>query len=315
MTTSIRKFVRHVVSLLLATAVVAMLAPQNASAQSVFASDCSLTPKNVFLDNEPVCAFGGSPGGGIFGPPALVCVVPPGGSPADDVTAGGCNAVPVLSSLWEEFLWLPPTVPGNYTIIVVNNQGGIAFDNIVINSSGGAAPTVDVGAIKAAAAASGGPWRTLADWGEYIDEFASSISVAWSVATGDWLSAAVGVAGIITGQPTDYNGAVLDIGGQIISALAGAAGGALRGAGGGPAGPSVHRIVCTRYRRDQRGPCRACSVETGRPAGVPVQQSFTGPDAPGEHCAGQLNGRRGRHGVGADAHAREVPGCRDGSGR
>ncbi len=203
-------------------ALFALVPSQSAMAQSIFASDCNTDFKNVFYDNEPVCAFGGAPGGSPLGGVALACVVPPGAtSTAADVTKGGCNGISPFSSFWEEFLWLPPTTPGNYSVIIVNNQGGIAIDNIVILSSGGAAPTVDVAAIKAAAAGAAAPWQTVADWGEYLDEFASVISIAWSVGTGDWLSAAVGAAGLVTGQPTDYNGAVLAQGGQIISALAG----------------------------------------------------------------------------------------------
>jgi hypothetical protein len=201
----------------LAVVLFSLALPQEASAQTIFASDCSLGFKNVYFDNEPVCAVVQA-AGSVLGGPALVCVVPPGGQPADDVTPGGCNAVGIF--LDEPILWLPPTDPGNYTVLVVNNQGGTASDNIVIQSSGGEPPTVDVAAIKAAAAAAGEPWQLLADWGEYLDEFASAISIAWAVSTGDWLSAAVGVAGVVTGQPTDYNGAVLDQGGQIIAALA-----------------------------------------------------------------------------------------------
>jgi len=139
-----------------------LASPQEALAQTIFALDCSLGFKNVYFDNEPVCAVVQA-GGSVLGGPALVFVVPPGGQPADDVTPGVCNAV------------------------------GIFLEE---------------------------PWQLLADWGEYLDEFASAISIAWAVSTGDWLSAAVGVVGVVTGQPTDYNGAVLDQGGQIIAALA-----------------------------------------------------------------------------------------------
>jgi len=138
--TVVRRFLK---SITVVAALFVLAAPQSVMAQSIFASNCSTDFKNVYLDNEPVCAFGGSPGGNIFGGPALACVVPPGStSTGADVTAGGCNAVPILASFWEEFLWLPPTVPGNYSVIIVNNQGGIAVDNILIMSSGGAAPTV-----------------------------------------------------------------------------------------------------------------------------------------------------------------------------
>ena len=202
----------------LALALLTLLSPQQATAQTILASDCSFGFKNVFFDNEPVCAVVQA-GGSILGPPGVACVVPPGGQPADDVTPGGCNAVGVF--LEEPILWLPPTTPGNYSVIVVNNQGGAAADNITIISSGGAPPTVNVAAIKAAAGMAAAPWQALADWGAYIDEFASAISIAWAVSSGDWVSAAVGIAGVITGQATDYNGAVLDQGGQIIAALAG----------------------------------------------------------------------------------------------
>ena len=209
-------------TILFLTVLFSLSSLQSAMAISIFASDCSTGFKNVYFDNEPVCAFGGAPGGSIFGAPALACVIPPGStSTADDVTAGGCNAVPVLASFWEEFLWLPPTVPGDYTLIIVNNQGGFATDSITILPSGGAAPTVNVAAIKAAAGAAAGPWRARADWGEYLDEFHSAISIAWAVGTGDVIGAAVGVAGAVLGFPTDYNGAVLQVGGQMIAALSG----------------------------------------------------------------------------------------------
>ena len=85
---------RKLLSLAALAVVIAFAIPQGASAQTLFASDCSFGFKNVYFDNEPVCAVVQS-GGGIFGI-NLVCVVPPGGQPADDVTPGGCNAVGIF---------------------------------------------------------------------------------------------------------------------------------------------------------------------------------------------------------------------------
>ncbi|MDF2177427.1 PASTA domain-containing protein [Aliiglaciecola sp. CAU 1673] len=218
--------IRTIRSLLLTSFTLLLLllsAAHTAQAQQVLASDCNLGFKNVFQDNEPVCATG-TAGGSFFGPSGLVCVVPPGAAPtnANDVTAGGCNSTGGFpGSFFDLILWLPPLAVGNYDIVVVNNQGGSARDSIAVLSSGGAPPTVDVAAIKAAAGAQAAAWQNTADWGANLSNNATAIAIAWAAATGDWVSVGVNVAGAVLGVPTDYNGAVLQQGGQIIAALAG----------------------------------------------------------------------------------------------
>ncbi|MEL7450651.1 MAG: PASTA domain-containing protein, partial [Pseudomonadota bacterium] len=203
-------------------ALVALALPAISGAQSIIATDCFGGLKNVFQDNEPVCATG-TTGGSFLGPPAAACIVPPGAAPTNgnDVTFGGCNAIP-FGNFFDEFLWLPnPRLTvGTYEMVLLNNQGFESFrDTIVVVDSGGAAPTVDVQAIKDGAEPNIGTWQELENFGNYIDDAASVISLAYAAATGDVLGAAVAAGGLVTGQPTDYNGAVLSIGGQIIASL------------------------------------------------------------------------------------------------
>ena len=194
-----------------------------ASAQSIYASDCGFGFKNVYQDNEPVCAVV-SPAIGIFGS-AHVCVVPPGtavspGPSGADVTAGGCNAVGFGASVQELFVWLPPTTQGTYDIVVTNNSFGQARDTIIINSSGGAAPTINVQAIKDAAGVQAQSWNRLATFGANLSAAADAVSLAYHLATGNVVGAATAAFGLVTGIPTDYNGGVLTIGGNIINRIA-----------------------------------------------------------------------------------------------
>ena len=185
------------------------------SAATIFASDCSFGFKNVFFDNEPVCAAG-SGQLGVFDS-AQVCVVPPGGGPGDDVTAGGCNTIGFGASIYEEFLWLPPLTPGNYEVAIFPTTGSLARDAITVLSSGGAPITIDVAGIKARAGQQAQSWEAQAAFGANLSDYATAFALAWAAATGDVLGVAVNAASLITGIPTDYNAGVLTIGGKIIN--------------------------------------------------------------------------------------------------
>jgi len=195
-----------------------LLLPRDAQALSLISSDCSgdYVFKDVYLDNEPVCAWGGAPGGFAFGAPAKVCVVPVGGGTGSDVTPGGCNSVAPLTQLWERFLWLPDpwTVPGTYQILIENNQLAQLRVTIWIQSSGGAPPTVDVDAIKAGAAAQVGSWTYVDHWAQWIDEQHASITLIFG--GGSYVGFGLALIGI----PTTYNGFVLAIGSRLISSMA-----------------------------------------------------------------------------------------------
>jgi hypothetical protein len=165
-------------------------------------------------------------------------VVPAGitaGQGIADVTAGGCNQV--VSTLlggvfFDEPVWLPPLVPGNYDLVLDDNRNGI-FDagdtksSITVLSSGGAPPTINVDALKMGAGEQADRWLAVAFHGRHLSDYASTIALAWAVATGDVIS---GVANAISlgaslgfgvDIPLDYNAAVLVVGGKIIDALAG----------------------------------------------------------------------------------------------
>ena len=207
----------------LAVVLFSLASPQEVAAQIVYATDCNSGFKNVFKANEPVCASGQAQGN-FLGSPGLVCVLPSsGGGPGDDVTPGKCNAVAAAGAFIDITLWFPPTDPGNYIVALFDNDGGSAGDPILINPSG-EPPTISqatIDDIKSKAANNAAVWKDTEDFGKYIDDFHSAISLMWSLGTGSGVGVATFIVGELTGQPTDYNGWVLKQGGQIIAALAG----------------------------------------------------------------------------------------------
>ncbi|MEM8988276.1 MAG: PASTA domain-containing protein, partial [Pseudomonadota bacterium] len=204
-----------------------VVTPQKAEAQIAAVGPCNSFDfsRSSFQDNECLAAYG-TPGFAIFGGSGSVCVVPAGspnpGPGGADASAGGCNAIGSSpTSLVEIPFWLPPTTPGTYDVWWTRVDGGQSVARIVITSSGGAAPTVNVAEIKKAAGKQKNRWRSQANWGANLSDNATAFSLGWALATGDVVGVAAGAFGLITGLPTDYNGGVLTVGGKVIAALAG----------------------------------------------------------------------------------------------
>lgn len=90
-------------SVVLVAALLMLASPQEASAQTLFVTDCFSGFQNTFSDNEPVCATGNA-GGSFLGVSGLVCILPStGGGPGDEVTGTGCRAVPAAGTFSDEF--------------------------------------------------------------------------------------------------------------------------------------------------------------------------------------------------------------------
>jgi hypothetical protein len=151
-----------------------------------------------------------------------------GGGPDDDVTPGGCNGVAGAGAFLDIFLWFPPTVPGDYIVALFDNNGGVATDVILIQSSNGP-PTISqetIDAIKEEAALAANVWGRTENFGRILNEASSEIALMVSLVGADPVGGAVSVAEYVndevTGAPASYDEWVLQQGGQIISGLAGA---------------------------------------------------------------------------------------------
>ena len=119
----------------LAIALLLLSSPNEASAQSLTVGNCTGITSS-FFSNEPVCVSG-TTGGTQDSDPALACVLPStGGTKLDDVTPGGCNAFPPMSTMTDEPIWLAPTKPGSYVVVL------FASDETVHNSFIGISPEV-----------------------------------------------------------------------------------------------------------------------------------------------------------------------------
>ena len=119
----------------LAIALPAMALPQLASAQSLIVENCTGTPTASFLVGESVCVSG-TTGGNMDSDDALACVVPlTGGGPAQDVTPDGCNAFPPATTMVNEPIWLPPTDPGGYIVVLFASSEDVIQQQIAIFDS------------------------------------------------------------------------------------------------------------------------------------------------------------------------------------
>ena len=126
---------------ILAFAVLLLSSAKDASAQSLVVGDC-VTSVTSFNDTETVCVSG-TAGGNSDSDPALACVLPStGGVAADDVTPDGCNSFAPMSTFVNEAVWLPPTVPGSYLVVLFASDESVHSQVISISSStGNTAPT------------------------------------------------------------------------------------------------------------------------------------------------------------------------------
>lgn len=212
-----------------------LLAAGSAQANQVFTTDCAFGFKDDYGVDEQVCASGDvdtkPPGFVVVFPEGNVCVVRAGtlalGGGIADVTAGGCNTV-VGSSLgggfFDEIIWLPPLQRGLFQVVLDENQNGVYdgpdFAGNVFRVGDPVGANVNVAAIKGAAGAQFDHWDGLARHWHWVSDASTAISIGWAASSGDWVSVGVGVFGAVTGIPTDYNGAVLNIGGKVIEGLA-----------------------------------------------------------------------------------------------
>ena len=209
------------------------LLPASASANSISTSDCSLNFKDTFALNEIVCGIGDvdTPCQGSIIGAADIWVIPagapdftlaPGSTPKRIVTAGGAGG------FWSEILWLPDLVPGSYDLLMDEDCNG-SFNGIdrrvedaftVLNFDTGV--DIDVTAIKAAAAAEAQRWIDIKNGWDLtvaVVNLIGKVNTFASAAGGDFSGLIGWVYGKATGMPTDYNGAVLQVGTQIIHGL------------------------------------------------------------------------------------------------
>ena len=224
-------------AVLLITSVFVAITPVSASPNQIWASDSGGMWKDVFGTNEAVYATGDidpTPDDWMGIPVADLYVVdhaPNWNETLIDVSGHPPPAPNTITS-WMiggqfigETVWLPTLKIGTYYLVIDENQNGI-FDNAgsvydtysssfqVIPSS--APPTINVTEIKGSAKNLSDSWNKTATQGHWMSREASAIALAWDICWGDWISAAIGVFGIVTGIPTSYNDAVLTVGGSVI---------------------------------------------------------------------------------------------------
>ena len=125
---------------IMAITLLSLFSPSDASAQSLVVGNCSTTTAS-FLDTETVCVSG-TTAGSIDSDPAFLCVLPStGGTRLDDVTPGGCSEFPPQSTLVNEPVWLPPTIPGSYIVVLFASDESVHSQPIAIIDSSNTAPT------------------------------------------------------------------------------------------------------------------------------------------------------------------------------
>ena len=205
----------------------------------VDSSDCFFGFKDFYGSNETVCATGTAdfnPGEFIF-PEARVCVTAnrawSSGDGIDDVTAGDCNVVVGSSgggAFFDEPVWQPPLTEGRYDMVLDDDKDDIytaGVDDVCGAGSGwcfqvGApvANPVDLTEIKDKANLQFDRWNTIATKWHWVEDVNSLASIGTSVVGNVPVGTAVNIAGAVEGFPTDYNSAILHIGGKVIVGLA-----------------------------------------------------------------------------------------------
>lgn len=211
------------------------LVPAPAHAISIAASDCNFGFQDVYNAGDAVCVTGELD----VVPPAAICaeayvIVTPTGSanPFFDVSAGGANYVlgcAGAGAFFDEYVWLPPLVPGQYDLVIDQFPFFGAFgaeDLREVNAfSVSNAPivfSVDVAAIKGAAMQGLAQAQALNDLVialTIIDTLSTAADWSGAFGLGGGIAAiALGVVCYATGAdcPTSYDSAVITIGNKII---------------------------------------------------------------------------------------------------
>lgn len=219
----------------------ALLMPSEAQAISIFAADCNFGFQDVYNAGDAVCVSGELdvvPPGSICAE-AFVYVTPAGSAnPFWDVSAGGANYIlgcAGAGAFFDEYVWLPPLIPGQYDLVIDQWPfgGGFGAEDLRLTNafSVSNAPivfSVDVAAIKGAAMdglAYANSLYTLSYTLQIIDALSTVADWAGALGTGG------GVAAVILGVlcitdtishpcATSYNSAVIGIGTTIIEGVA-----------------------------------------------------------------------------------------------
>lgn len=216
----------------LATCVAA--APLTAHAVSIEGADCNFGFEDSYNPGDAVCVTGDLdvvPPGGICGE-AYVIVRPAGAAnPFFDVTPSanyiqGCAGA---GAFFDEIVWLPPLVPGQYDLVIdqwpfFGDFGPEDYQNLnaITVTNAPLVFSVDVAAIKGAAADGLAYAQALHDLTVYLTIIDTlSTAADWAIAFGSGGALAgigLGVAcyGLGVDCPTSYNSAVISIGNRII---------------------------------------------------------------------------------------------------
>lgn len=213
------------------------LLPIQAQAISIFASDCAFGFQDSYNPGDAVCVTGEFdvvPPGGICAE-AYVIVVPVGAAnPFADVTGAGGAPNYIIGcggagAFYDEYVWLPPLVPGQYDLVIDQWPFGGAFGAEDLRQTNAFSVTnapivwsVNPAAIKLAAVdglAYALALQQLTELLTLIDTL--STAADWGLAFGP----AGALAAIILSEvcsaamvdcPTSYNSAVITIGNKII---------------------------------------------------------------------------------------------------
>ncbi|AKT41374.1 MYXO-CTERM sorting domain-containing protein [Chondromyces crocatus] len=215
-------------------------APSDARAITAFASDCNFDFQDVYNPGDAVCVTGEMD----IVPPGKICaegylhIVPAGSAnPFADVTQGGANYIlgcAGAGAFYDEYVWLPPLMPGQYEIVIDQYPFSGAFNPATDYRTGGVAfrvsdapmvLSVDVGAIKLAAADGLAYAKAIKDLAEYlalVDYLSTIVDWTGSFGLGGGL-AAIALDKFCTATkldcPTSYNSAVITIGNKILEGI------------------------------------------------------------------------------------------------
>ena len=210
-----------------------------ANAVSIFASDCNFGFQDVYNAGDAVCVTGDFD----IVPPGAICgeayvVVTPTGSPNPfwDVSAGGANYVlgcGGAGAFYDEYVWLPPLVPGQYDLVVDQFPffGGLGAEDLRVEnaftvSNAPIVFSVNVAAIKGAA-------MEGLEYAQSLHDLVLALTIIDTLSTAaDWAGAfgtygagaAIALGAICYAAdvpcPTSYNSAVISIGNEIIGGVA-----------------------------------------------------------------------------------------------
>ena len=203
-----------------------------ALANQIWTTDCNFNPQSSFALDELVCGMGDldSPCNSSIIAAADIWIMPagapdftlaPGSIPQHIVTAGGGGG------FWGEYLWLPPLSAGTFDILIDEDCDGVFDPGLDLRTNNAftvigvlSGANIDVAAIKADALAEATRWGDIRDgWALTMAavSLVNKVNTFASALGGDFSGLIGWVYGKVTGLPTDYNSAVLQIGTQIIN--------------------------------------------------------------------------------------------------